>query len=259
MAARQREIERLGAADARRTGVLPPEHWRAPARAPLSALARTTRVWARVARHVVPAFVRARALPDAQRELSGRRTLAAWALRELGVALEVEGEAHVPAAGGCIVMWNQTSHLDHFVLSAVLPRSVLTLYNNEVARLPLYGNYLARRGHFHVDRFDEAQWRASLARAAEAVQAGACVLVSPEGTRSWDGRLLAMKRGAFMLARAAERPLICVAVHGAHTCLPRGAYAVRPGTIRVVVHAPLAVRADDAALEERVTRLLTVR
>jgi 1-acyl-sn-glycerol-3-phosphate acyltransferase len=238
--------------------VLPPLDYRAPEPASLWLAAQSTRVWLQVARYVVPAFLQAqRGRTDERERLRGQQLLAGWALNELGVRVRIEGQEHVPATGGCLVMWNQTSHLDQFLLSLALPRTVLTLYNNEVAMVPLYGAYLARQGHFHVDRFDETQWRASIERAAQAARAGACILVSPEGTRSWDGRLLALKRGAFMLARLAEQPLVCISVRGAHECLPRGAYAVRPGEVEMRFHPPVEVRADDETLEERVAALLT--
>jgi 1-acyl-sn-glycerol-3-phosphate acyltransferase len=120
---------------------------------------------------------------------------------------------------------------------------------------------MRRSGHFHVDRTDEAQWRASVARAAEAVRAGACVLVSPEGTRSRDGRLLPMKRGAFLLAAAAQRPVVCVTVVGGHDRLPRGSPVVRAGPLRVVFSEPIATAGhpedDTTALQERVVATFT--
>ncbi len=180
----------------------------------------------------------------------GRRALSA-----LGVELEVVGADRVPGEGGLVFMWNQTTHLDHLLLPAALPRPALSIYNNAVARTPFYGRYMAAVGHFHVDRHDEAQWRQSLARAAEAVKAGACLIVSPEGTRSWDGRLLAMKRGAFLMARAASRPIVCVTVSGGVARLPRGAAAVRPGPLRVRFGDPIPVPPDGGPpglLERRV-------
>ena len=107
-------------------------------------------------------------------------------------------------------------------------------------------------GHVHVDRNDEAQWRPAIARAAERVRLGECVLVSPEGTRSRDGRLLPMKRGAFILAAASGRPIVCVTVIGGHARLPRGSAVVRAGAMRVVFSEPIAGDAAEGVLAERV-------
>jgi 1-acyl-sn-glycerol-3-phosphate acyltransferase len=149
-------------------------------------------------------------------------------------------------------MWNQTSHLDHVLLPIAIPRPFHTTYNNEVRRFPIYGRYLAKTDHFWLDRNDETQWREQLARAANRIQNGACVLVSPEGTRSWDGRLLPMKRGAFILARAAERPIVCVTVSGARERLPRGRLGIKPGRVTIELSEPIPVETPD--LEDAVVR-----
>jgi 1-acyl-sn-glycerol-3-phosphate acyltransferase len=149
-------------------------------------------------------------------------------------------------------MWNQESHLDHLVLALAVPRPFFSLYNNAVASTPLYGAYLRKHGHVHVDRHNEAQWRPAIASAAARVSAGECVLVSPEGTRSSDGQLLPMKRGAFLLARQACRPLICVTLVGGHERLPRGAMVVRPGPLHVEFSEPLAPNDTKGDLEQRV-------
>lgn len=172
-------------------------------------------------------------------------------LGRLGVTLEVRHAARVPADGGLVFMWNQTSHLDHLILGAAVPRPFFSLYNNEVARVPVYGPHMRRTGHVHVDRGDEPQWRAALADAAARIRAGECVLLSPEGTRSRDGELLPLKRGAFILAEAAARPVVCVAVVGAHERMPRGSPWVRRGPVRVVFGAPIA-DVPPAELPDRV-------
>lgn len=164
----------------------------------------------------------------------GRRAL--WLL---GVDLEVLAVERVPRQGGLVFMWNQESHLDHLVLAAAMPRPIFSLYNNEVRRVPIYGEYLRRTGHVWVDRDDESQWRPAIAAAAARVSAGECVLVSPEGTRSTHGKLLPMKRGAFLLAEAADRPIVLVTLIGGHQRLPRGAAVVRPGGMRVVFSDPI--------------------
>lgn len=113
---------------------------------------------------------------------------------------------------------------------------------------------MRRTGQIHVDRTDETQWRASVARAAARASEGACVLVSPEGTRSWDGELLPMKRGALLLATTAAVPLVCVTVIGGHERMPRGSPFVRHGPIRVVFSEPIVTaRESTARLQDIVT------
>jgi 1-acyl-sn-glycerol-3-phosphate acyltransferase len=162
-------------------------------------------------------------------------------LRRLDVELEILQAERVPRSGGLIFMCNQESHLDHLVLGTAIPRPFHSLYNNEVARLPVYGEHLRRTGHIRIDRTNKAQWRTQIAHAGELARSGACILVGPEGTRSWDGELLPMKPGAFMLAAAASVPIVCLTIIGGHQLMPRGSPWIRHGKLRVVFSQPIEV------------------
>jgi len=246
----------MSPAEARLAGVIPPEGYVRPPRASFTDAARTGFAVASLAGQLARVGLRGSGGPaPASTTADGLALIRRFCLDQLarvGVRLEVLRAESVPADGGLVFMWNQASHLDHLVVPPAMPRPFHSIYNNAVHRTPLYGKYMARQGHFWVDRTDEAQWRAQIAIVAERVRQGACVLVSPEGTRSWDGRLLPMKRGAFLLARQASRPIVCVTVVGAHDRLPRGGVAVRPGPVRVVFGDPLPVSSGDPTLEAQV-------
>jgi 1-acyl-sn-glycerol-3-phosphate acyltransferase len=218
-------------------------------------VARTARVVVTDLLPMLAAMALGRAVSSTTEEgLALIRRVFSGTLRRLGVRVEVAGAESVPREGGVVFLWNQESHLDEIVLPCVLPRPFFSLYNNEVARIPWYGGRLRATGHVHVDRNDEGQWRPAIARAAERVRAGECVLVSPEGTRSPDGRLLPMKRGAMLLAEASDRPLVCVTVIGGHERLPRGSPIVRSGPVRAVFSEPLACARDAASIAAAVVR-----
>jgi 1-acyl-sn-glycerol-3-phosphate acyltransferase len=222
--------------DARLAGLVPPIGWTPPPRDRARDAIRTGRV---VVAMLAQMASDAGADTTTAEGLARIRTALAMRAKQLGVEVRVSGTERVPATGGLVFMWNQTSHLDHVVLPLAIPRPFHSTYNNEVRRFPIYGARLARTDHFWLDRTNEAQWRTSVAVAAERVAGGACVLISPEGTRSWDGRLLPMKRGAFVLARLARRPIVCVAVRGANALLPRGRLAVRPGIVDIELAEPI--------------------
>jgi 1-acyl-sn-glycerol-3-phosphate acyltransferase len=230
----------------RLAGRAPPAGWTPPRRDRLRDALRTARVLAAV-------------LVDMARDFDGDTTNAAGLervraacrrrARQLGIEVAVHGLDRVPADGGLVFMWNQTSHLDHLVIPLALPRPFFSTYNNEVRRFPVYGKRLARGEHVWLDRNDEHQWRAAIAGAADRIRDGACALISPEGTRSWDGRLLPMKRGAFLLARQSGRPIVCVTVRGARELLPRGRLAVRPGRVDIELSTPITAEPlEDAVI-----------
>lgn len=234
---------------AKMRGLRPPPGYVPPPSPPLGDAARTLLV---AFTDLLPSVARmvgsARAPSTATEEgLASIRTTFRKTLGRLRVELDVLHAARVPMSGGLLLFWNQESHLDHLVLASAIPRPFVSLYNNEIARLPFYGEHMRRTGHLHVDRTDEAQWRASVARAAAQANEGACILVSPEGTRSWDGKLLPMKRGALLLATTAATPLVCVTVIGGHERMPRGSPFVRRGPLRVVFSEPIATTGETAA------------
>ena len=61
-----------------------------------------------------------------------------------------------------------------------------------------------------------------------------------EGTRSRDGRLGPLKKGAFHLAAQALRAILPVTFSGSRAVLPRQGWVPRPGRIDVQVGEPIA-------------------
>jgi 1-acyl-sn-glycerol-3-phosphate acyltransferase len=129
-------------------------------------------------------------------------------------------------------------------------------------------HYLARAGLFRFPAFsaliralnahpvrrgsaDLEAMRASI----ELLRAGHALLVFPEGTRTRDGRLGAVKRGIGAIAARARAPIVPACITGAFECWPRTRRLPRPGRITITFGRPLhpdpadAGRAAVAALE----------
>ena len=65
------------------------------------------------------------------------------------------------------------------------------------------------------------------------------VVIFPEGSRSWDGRMTPFKRGAFMLAGEFGLPIVPITIDGSFRAMPRSTYNMTPTTIRLVIHKPI--------------------
>jgi 1-acyl-sn-glycerol-3-phosphate acyltransferase len=127
---------------------------------------------------------------------------------------------------GVLVVVNHISLYDFLVIADFVNaagRPVRFLAKESVLRLPVAGRLLTDAGQIPVRRASR-EAKDSLAAAIDAVNAGECVVVYPEGTltRDPDGWPMRGKTGAARIALATGAPVIPVAQWGAQAVLPLG-------------------------------------
>jgi 1-acyl-sn-glycerol-3-phosphate acyltransferase len=171
-----------------------------------------------------------------------------WApglLRGAGAELRVHGAEAIDWSQPYVIVANHQSMIDICALFRAVPVPLRFVIKSELGRVPFLGAYTRAMGMVFVQRERRGAGEAMLRDSVPLLQAGACLCVFPEGTRSLDGRVAPFRSGAFRAAIAAGVPVVPVAIHGAGAVLPpRGLFRVRPGTIALRFGAPLDVAAD---------------
>ncbi len=203
--------------------------------------------------------------------LTANTSAAGWFARRLwapsllwlaGARVEVEGAENVAAGRATLYASNHQSTLDIPVLFHALPVDLRFVAKEQLRWVPLVGWYIQMAGHILVDRSNRTRAIASLDRAAERiVRRQISLIVFPEGTRSPDRRILPFKHGPFGLALKAQIPVVPITIEGSAQVMPRRSWAIRPGTVRVRIGAPLEVSGfdvNDRAGLARATRAAVV-
>jgi len=133
------------------------------------------------------------------------------------------------------------------MLYATLPSpTIRMLGKKELFQIPLWGRAARAAEFIEVDRSNHARAVQSIAHAAQLVKDGVSIYLAPEGTRSRDGRIGALKKGGFHLALGTGAPIVPVAISGTIDILPRGAKLMRTGqTVSVTIGAPIEVAGRD--------------
>ncbi len=149
-------------------------------------------------------------LPPAYRAVM----LGATPVLRLWGRLEVSGLEHVPAAGPLLLAANHDSYWDPLAigLAATPVRPIHALAKSTLWKYKPVGMVLNGMGQIPIDRGKGDV--GALARAIEALRAGACIGVFPEGTRS-RGRTLRARSGLGRLAgEVPEAPIVSCFVTG---------------------------------------------
>ena len=99
--------------------------------------------------------------------------------------------------------------------------------------MPLLGWAIVPLRFVVIVRQWKAQAKRGIERAAAGLARGQTWVISVEGSRTPDGRLLPFKKGPAVLALKSQATIIPLALHGARDVMPRGEWRLRPGHIEV--------------------------
>lgn len=160
-------------------------------------------------------------------------------LKAVGVKVKIKGREKIDIRRPYVYMPNHQSWFDIFILLAYLPGQFRWLAKEELYRIPILGLAMRQIGYIPIDRSSMPKSIQSLKKAAEKIKEGTSVVIFPEGTRSFDGRLLPFKKGGFMLAIQSGQPIVPISISGSYRVLPKGRWLVKPGTVTLTIHDPI--------------------
>lgn len=159
-----------------------------------------------------------------------------------GVGVTVKGLGKLDPNQPYIYMANHQSNFDIPVLLGKLPVQFRWLAKAELFRIPIFGTAMRGIGYISIDRSDRKKAFESLARAAQTIRNGTSVMIFPEGTRSYDGRLKTFKKGGFVLSVDAGVPIVPVIIRGTWSIMPRTRFRIEPGPVTIEIQDPIETR-----------------
>ncbi len=147
----------------------------------------------------------------------------------------VHGKENLPR-GRAILAANHSSYLDPIILGITLGRLSYISRNlnpNKSFTAELLQYWLRLVGVIKIER--ERMGRHNLSRILGRLKNNEKIVVFPEGTRSYDGKLQEFNDGASLLADLSESPVVPVMISGTYEIWPRGRQPKYSGHIRIGV------------------------
>jgi 1-acyl-sn-glycerol-3-phosphate acyltransferase len=143
----------------------------------------------------------------------------AYVYTKIFLRLKVKILGNLPQKAALIAA-NHCSYLDPVLVAVSFPQEIHFLARKTLFDNPLFGTFIKNlNAHpIHGDGKDMAIFRT----VTEVLQLDKKVLLFPEGKRSYDGELLALKQGVALMALKNNVPIIPCWVEGSVKVWPRG-------------------------------------
>ena len=154
-----------------------------------------------------------------------------------------------------IFMANHVSNIDPPLLLPLIPGRTAVMVKKELFDYPILGRAMRLGSFVPVDRGNRDAGIAAVREAKRVIDQGVSMTIFPEGKRSFDGKLLPFKRGPFYLAMECGLPIVPITIVGTHEAMPKGRFAIIPGTVTVTFHDPV----DPKQFPDRDALMLAVR
>jgi 1-acyl-sn-glycerol-3-phosphate acyltransferase len=152
----------------------------------------------------------------------------------LGIQINIEGDWPFGDETCRICICNHQSTLDIIWFCAICPPRLGSVGKKELKWIPVLNLVWWSLKLYYVHRGDRQKALNTFEALAQDMQKQSRSLsLSPEGTRTKDGRISKFKKGAFYLAIQAKAPIYPLVVSGAYEAMPKGSFWTKPGHIHV--------------------------
>ena len=162
--------------------------------------------------------------------------------------IRCNGREFIPKTGGGLLLSNHQSNLDPWLVGLCSDRFLSYLARRTLFRFPPLGRTIAWFGAIPIDR--EGSGFGGVKETLRQLKQGELVLMFPEGTRTLDGEVRALKPGFCAIAKRCGLPLVPLALDGPFEAWPRHRLIPRPAVIHVQFGAPLTPEEITAMTDE---------
>jgi 1-acyl-sn-glycerol-3-phosphate acyltransferase len=155
-----------------------------------------------------------------------------------GVKVTIKGAEHIGHGESRVYMCNHVSWWEIFALATAMPR-FRVVGKMEVSRIPLFGPAAGAIAAIYINRQNRRSAFAAYEEAVPQMKGGMSVGVFPEGTRGFTYELRPFKKGPFVLAIAAQAPIVPVVAMGSLEIQKKGQILIHSHPIELTFLEPI--------------------
>jgi len=152
--------------------------------------------------------------------------------------VKIEGKEKIDKKQSYVFLANHQGYFDIFLIYGYLGHNFKWMLKEYLRKIPFVGYACDRSKHVYVGT-TLASMQKTVTQAQETLREGMSLVIFPEGTRTYDGKMQEFKKGAFTLANEIGLPIVPMTVNGSFHVLSRKAKWVSWHPLSLTIHDPI--------------------
>lgn len=161
--------------------------------------------------------------------------------------VEIKGREHINRGESYVFVANHQGAFDIFLIYGFLGVPIKWVMKAGIEKIPLVGAACRAAGFIFVDNTTAKSAARSVKEAERCLKNGASVAVFPEGSRTYDGKMIRFKKGAYQMALDQHLPIVPITLNGPFNVLPIGSLNIHRYKMEMVIHPPISTDGVDTS------------
>lgn len=153
--------------------------------------------------------------------------------------VKIKGREHLDSKQSYVFVANHQGAFDIFLIYGYLGYPIKWMMKIGLSKIPFVGRACRSAGFIFVDNSTPKKARESIKIAEKRLQNGASLAVFPEGSRTYDGKMIRFQKGAFQVAVDQKLPIVPITLNGPYDVMPIHAKWISPHRMEMIIHPPI--------------------
>jgi len=159
----------------------------------------------------------------------------------------IKGRENIQKGQPYIFVANHQGAFDIFLIYGFLGVPVKWFMKAGIGKIPLVGAACKAAGFVFLDSSSTKSAAKSIAESESLLRNGASLIIFPEGSRTYDGKMIRFKRGAFQMAASQNIPIIPITLNGPFDVMPIDTLNLQCHKMEMVIHPQIDICELDSS------------
>jgi len=169
-------------------------------------------------------------------------------------SITVKGTEKLKKGGAYVFTPNHQSAFDIFLIYGYIGNNIKWVQKHTLRKIPFVGIASEIAGHVFVNQSSLKSMIETIKKAKKELQDGVSMVIFPEGSRTEDGKMGKFRKGAFIIAKEMDLPIVPVTLNGPFEVMKIHTYLINPGKLELIIHDPIPT---EGLTDENIPNLLT--